>query len=104
MTAEETTDENNTDVPDTCTLLLAPHDSLDRILVIRSLEGFATHWMNSYGAWISLPDTTQGMAELIQQLDENPELLPQIDMEYVDVAGDEEPTKGYVDEQIPFGD
>ena len=92
------------EVPQTATLLLAPHDSLNRILVIRSVDGFPTHWMNHYGAWMALPDTTQGMVDLIQALDENPELLPQIDMEYIEVADQVEGAKGYVDEQIPFGD
>lgn len=93
------------EVPDTCTLLLAPHDSLNRILVIRSVDGFPTHWMNHYGAWMALPDTTQGMGDLIQALYENPELLPQIDMEYIEVVDEEPtPTKDYEDVQIPFGD
>jgi hypothetical protein len=93
------------EIPQTCTLLLAPHDTLDRILVIRSVDGFPTHWMNHYGAWMALPDTMEGMQDLMVQLDEDPTLLPQIDMEYVEVAGesDEQPST-FVDDQVPFGD
>lgn len=123
----ENTDENPPEVPATCTLLLAPHDSLDRILVVRSLEGFATHWMNSYGAWVALPDSVEGMKELMDQLDADPTLLPMLDMEYVEVAEEEsepeylkargavqgdEPAEDVIrrirgedqDGQIPFGD
>lgn len=92
------------ETPQTCTLLLAPHDTLDRILVIRSVDGFPTHWMNHYGAWMALPDTMDGMQDLMVQLDEDPTLLPLIDMQYVEVADDDMPAKDYVDEQIPFGD
>lgn len=95
----ESTEENTPEVPDTCTLLLAPHDSLDRILVVRSLEGFATHWMNSYGAWVALPDSVEGMKELMDQLDEDPTLLPQLDLSYVDVEAEEAQH-----DQVPFGD
>lgn len=102
------TDENTPEVPDTCTLLLAPHDTLDRILVIRAIDGYPTHWMDHYGVWIGLPDTMEGMQELMKALDDQPELLPQIDMQYVDVADqvevvDEMPVESQHD-QVPFGD
>ena len=95
------TDENNS--PMSCSLLLAPHDELDRILVVRSVDGFPTHWMDHYGVWNALPDTMEGMQELMQELDDNPELLPQIDMQYVDVAGEVEVPDTQAD-QVPFGD
>lgn len=89
-------------VPQTCALMLAPHDTLNRILVVRSVDGYATHWMDHYGAWQALPETVEGMQELMVRLDESPELLPQIDMSYVDVV-DEPEADGPFD-QVPFGD
>ena len=97
------TDENTEpQVPQTCSLLLAPHDTENRILVVRSLDGYATHWMDFHGVWQAMPDTSEGMQDLMAQLDGSPVLLPEIDMSYVDVADEPEPDGPF--DQVPFGD
>lgn len=63
------------------TLTLVVHPTVDdRVLVFRSVDDYATHWMDSRGVWIGLPQPEE-MEQLLDWLTDTPDMLPILNAE-----------------------
>lgn len=79
---EEQIDETAIQGPATLTMIVHPTVD-DRILVFRSINDYATHWMDSRGVWVAMPDAEQ-FEPLMNALTDDPEMLPLLNTEVID--------------------
>lgn len=77
-------DNDESAIQGPCTLTFVVHPTVDdRVLVFRSIGEYATHWMDSRGVWVALPDADQ-FEKLMASLTDDHELLPLLNVEILE--------------------